>query len=638
MSILEGKVAIHKVRRAKGSVLWLSWADLRHEWILTLCLITAITAVLSPLFILFGLKYGLITIYTHYMTQNPVNREIRPLSSRSYDKAWFEEISRRQEVAFVIPNTRQLSATIVAHVKDKEKKEELELIPTAEGDPLILENGAQVPHSGECVLTQYAAEALEAKIGDTLVATASRIVKGKYEYGSIELRVVGILSLRASVRKLMYVQLDMLEAVERFKDGQAVPELGWPGDLPKAYPQYDGLVVVTPQRLDEVQKRELLIGTGFTKFEELSNETLLSKAGFQVSPEMGIYFLSTARKSVGEESLKNVKRKLSGKKASLFPYVSPIQAQLVGPSQKEVAPLTLYALSVDPKKVEEIGISLIPRWGESQASTDEMLKIMLPPGLSISEGSLFLKVFKEDRSLVFPISVVSERSPVEGMAFVPADLAGILRLYQSRDLHYDESHKEFVLARRGYASFRMYARTIYDVEGLRQFFERQSLLVQSAAEEIRKVIELTTYLDLVFWLIAAVGISGTIASLIASLYASVERKKRELGVLRLIGLSGAALFRFPIYQGILLGMGGFLIAITLFEIFSVLINSLFKPHVERLLGFSLSALSLQQNLCQIPIPYILGACAGTILIAGCAAMIAAFRVNRIEPAEALRDE
>jgi putative ABC transport system permease protein len=628
----------NKVRRSKGSVLWLSWADLRHEWILTLCLITAITAVLSPLFILFGLKYGLIAIYTHYMTQNPVNREMRPLSSRSYDKAWFEEISQRPEVAFIIPNTRQLSATIIAHVKDKEKKEELELIPTAEGDPLILENGTQVPHSGECVLTQYAAGALEAKIGDTLVATASRIVKGKYEYGSIELRVAGILPLRASVRKLMYVQLDILEAVERFKDGQAVPELGWSGDIPKAYPQYDGLVVITPQGLDEVQKRELLIGTGFTKFEELNNDTLLSKTGFQVFPEMGIYFLFTVRKSVGEDSIKNVKRKLSGKKAFVFPYVSPIMARLVDSSQKEIASLNLYALSVDPKKVEEMGISPVPPWGESQTSTQEILKIMLPPDLSIGEENLFLNVIKEDKFLMFPVSVVSERSPISGMAFIPTELAGILRLYQSRDLHYDENHKEFVLARRGYASFRMYARTIYDVDGLRQFFEKQSLPVQSAAEEIRKVVELTTYLDLVFWLIATVGISGTVASLIASLYASVERKKRELGVLRLIGLSGAALFRFPIYQGILLGIGGFLLAITLFEIFSMLINSLFKPHVERLLGFSLSTLNVQQNLCQIPIPYILGAWIGTILIAGCAAMTAAFRVNRIEPAEALRDE
>jgi putative ABC transport system permease protein len=140
-------------------------------------------------------------------------------------------------------------------------------------------------------------------------------------------------------------------------------------------------------------------------------------------------------------------------------------------------------------------------------------------------------------------------------------------------------------------------------------------------------------------LIAAVGVSGAAAALLASLYASIERKKREMGVLRLIGLSGAALFRFPIYQGIMLGLGGFLTALVWFEAFALLLNTMFKPHLERLLGFSLQVLpKAQQNLCQIPLGYLLTALAGTILIAGGAALIAALRVNQIEPAEALRDE
>jgi len=606
----------------------------------------AITAVLSPLLILFGLKYGLIKIYTTSLIQDPKNRELRPLSSRSYSKNWFEKMKQRQDVAFIIPNTRQLSATVIARVKDKEEKEELELIPTSDNDPLILENGASIPGQDECVLTQFAAEALQAEAGDTIVATASRIKENKFEYGSMELKVTGILSLRASTRKLMYVRLDILEAVESYKDGRAVPELGWPGSIPKAYPQYNGLVVVVPEKLDEIKKRSLAVNTGFTRIEEWDNKKLFSKAGFQISSEMTIYFLSTAKKPVGEQSIKNIWKKLRGQNAYLFPYVSPIEAQLFNASEEELASLNLYALSVDHEKIEEIGITPVPEWGEIQKSTDELLKVMLSPGSLANElhpptplkGGILMRVPNGDEFLTFPVSVVSEQSPVDNVAFIPAKLAGILKLSQNRNLHYDEHVEEFVLFRRGYASFRMYARTIYDVDGLRRFFEDLSLPVHTAAEKIRKVIQLTTYLDLVFWLITAVGVSGTVATLIASLYASVERKKRELGVLRLIGLSGAALFRFPIYQGVLIGTGGILVAMILFKVFSIVINTLFRPHVERLLGFSLSLLEIEQNLCQIPFLYIVGAILGTIIIAACAATVAALRVTRIEPAEALRDE
>jgi putative ABC transport system permease protein len=636
----EKRTEVVKTLKAKDSVIWLSWADLRHEWILTLCLIAAIAAVLSPLLILFGLKYGLVNIYLTSLIQDPLKREIRPLSSRSYSQAWFEQISRREEVAFVIPNTRQLSATIIARVKDRKEKQELEMIPTAQGDPLLIENGAVIPGAGECVLTQFAAEALQANAGDTLLATASRVINGKYEYGSLELKVGGILPLRASSRELIYVQLDILEAVERFKDGRAVPEYEWPGELPTAYPQYNGLVVVTPQRLDEITKRSLAVGTGFTQFEEPDTTQLQAKVGFQVAPEMGIYLVSTAKKPVGQQSIKNVRSKLRGKEAVLLPYIEPVPAQLSGQGQTESEKIMLYALSVDAEDAEKIGLDVVPEWGASQAATADMLKIMLPAdrGGDASE-SLSLTIAKdEENALTFPVAPVPQHSPLDKAAFIPAELAGIVKLYADRDLSYDAQQQEFVLARRGYASFRLYADSIYAVEGLRRFFEEQGLSVHSAAREIEEVVQRAKYVDITFWLIAMVGISGTIAALVASLYASVERKKRELGVLRLIGLSGPSLFRFPIYQGILIGVGGFITSVAVFQVFSWLINQLFTSHVEKLLGFSLSLLKTSQNLCWIPASYLTIALAGTMLVSGCAALVAAVRVNRIEAAEALRDE
>ena len=89
--------------------------------------------------------------------------------------------------------------------------------------------------------------------------------------------------------------------------------------------------------------------------------------------------------------------------------------------------------------------------------------------------------------------------------------------------------------------------------------------------------------------------------LLASLYAAVERKKRELGVLRLLGLSRPALFRYPIYQGILIGHGGFVVAVVFFESIAMLINSLFAEHLQE-----------GESFCRLPVLHSAGALAMTI--------------------------
>jgi putative ABC transport system permease protein len=618
-------------KKKSGPIVFrLSVKDLWHEWILTLCLVLAISAVLSPLLLLFGLKYGIIEWGREYLTQDPRYREIRPLTSKSFNKEWFNNIENRNDVAFIMPMTRQISATIKASIKGKKGEEELNIIPTSDNDPLLLENGAKIPQKDECVLTQAAAEALKAKEGDKVLVKASRIIGSQYEYGTTELTVAGILPIRASELSSMYVQLPILEAVERYKDGQAVPELGWSGSTPKAYTLYDGVIIVVPEKLSLSNR------TGFTMIESLDNKQLMAKAGFHISPEMAVYRLYTMKKPAGEESIKSVRNKLRGKNATLIPWTAPVEAVLVNESGQEISPLSLYGLSTSSDEAEAIGLSTKTSWDKSRNSTDEILKVMVPSDLKIKGEKFSIKVSKSStESLTFPVTIASERTTESGVSFIPTKLAGILKLYQSRNITFDENLNEFVLFRRGYASFRLYGQSIFDIDKLRQFFAGIAIPVHTEIQEIMKVIELDKGMTLIFWLLAIVGITGSVASLIASLYASVERKKRELSVLRLIGLSGATLFRFPIYQGVLIGSGGFAISLILFSIFAELINNWFRPYVDRLLGFPMEE---GISFCYFPVLHMFVALGGTVIISAFAAMVAAMRVSKIDPAEALRDE
>ncbi len=631
-----------RMRSPLSIVFQLSCADLRHEWVLTICLVMAVTAVLSPLMILFGLKFGTIEVLRFRLIQDPRNREIRPLTSKSFTQEWFHKLRSREDVSFIVPTTRQISASVEARIEgnsenEGEKKFTLDIIPTDDGDRLIIENGASIPTSDQCVLTNAAAEKLGAKIGDRLIVTAKRYKGTRYEKGMLCLKVTGVLTDRASALKSIYVRLAILEAVESYKDGQAVPEYGWEGSTPKAYPLYDGLVVILSKKLNKIEEFKLINNTGFTKIEPLTTRELFERAGYLLSPGKTIYLLSTKRKLAGHESVRSIGFRLRGKGAVLIPWVSELKAELVDRSNHVVNSLTLLSLSVPKEKAVDIGMIPIPAWSsevdpdENNSDTAQWRKIMLPESVKRPDGPVRLHVIRDDDSFIFPIQIESDSVPKEieqeYAAFIPARLAGILNLFKHRNITFDNTIREFVLSRRGYAGFRLYASTIDDVDRIKQHLEEEGIPVHTEAERIRDVTELDIYLTLIFWLIATVGIIGGVATLMASLYASVERKRRDLSILRLIGLSGATLLRFPVYQGIIIAVGGFCVAFVFFESLAWIINTLFSNHLQA-----------EESLCRLAIWHFIIVLGATVAVAVLAGTVAAWRVTRIEPAEALRDE
>jgi putative ABC transport system permease protein len=256
---------------------------------------------------------------------------------------------------------------------------------------------------------------------------------------------------------------------------------------------------------------------------------------------------------------------------------------------------------------------------------------MLPESVKSLDDPVQMRITRGDDSFVFPIQIESDSIPREieqkNTAFVPARLAGVLNLFKRRNITFDNTSREFILARRGYAGFRLYASTIDDVELIKQYLEGEGIPVHTEAERIRDVTELDKYLTLIFWLITTVGVIGGVATLMASLYASVERKRKDLSILRLIGLSGTTLLRFPIYQGIIIAVGGFGVALVFFESLAWIINSLFSSHLQA-----------EESLCRLAIWHLLIILGATVSVAILAGTVAAWRITRIEPAEALRDE
>jgi hypothetical protein len=77
----------------------------------------------------------------------------------------------------------------------------------------------------------------------------------------------------------------------------------------------------------------------------------------------------------------------------------------------------------------------------------------------------------------------------------------------------------------------MYARSIEDVEPLRHFLANQGIEALTKAYEIERVRSVDRGLTKIFWLVAVVGIAGCLATLAASFASSVERKRKDLGIM-----------------------------------------------------------------------------------------------------------
>ena len=201
----------------------LAWQDYRNDAWLSACSVLALVAVIAPLLVLFGLKFGLVSSLTERLQTDPATREIIPLGGGRFSSVLIRQLGQRSDVAFAIPRTRQIAATAQVGTLT------LEMVPTAPGDPLL--KGLPMPNGlDQIVLSHTAAEKLAAWPGDWLESSFARQVAGRVEAQRTRLQVLAVLPLEVFARDGLFADLGLLEAAEDYRAGRAVAALGWAGD------------------------------------------------------------------------------------------------------------------------------------------------------------------------------------------------------------------------------------------------------------------------------------------------------------------------------------------------------------------------------------------------------------------------
>lgn len=611
----------------------ISLSDLLHEWKLSLCLVLAISAVIAPLLLLFGLKYGTIATLRSRLVQDPKNREIIPVVTRNYNREWFQKIATRSDIAFVLPTTRQIAASIDVRLEESEKTRgsRLDIVPTGPGDALLLDNGAGIPGEGECVLSRLAAEEVGAKPGDRVQCTINRSRAGRFETVTFPLTVLSVLPDRAGVQKAVYTPLDLVEAVETYRDGRAVTRYGWPGELARAYPKFDGFILLFQSPLSESEQLTLAVGTGLSQIRPIQPDEMPTLLGFRLPDALFAYLLHVVHTPVSGESLDAVREKLRGRDVRIIPYVKPLKVHLTkGGSAVGSIDLALLGYWATAETLQELGQPSLPAFEEvkQRQNAASLLRIVLPSQVQWAElgDNLTMTMTEADRTLTFSVQVAGKSDAV-AVGLAPSELLGIANTLRQREVFFNESEKDFLLGRMSYAGFRMYARTIDDVEPLRQFLVAEGIDVSTRADDIERVKSMDRGFTRVFWLVATVGILGCMAALIASLASSVERKKRDLSVMRLMGIGGWLIFQIPVSQSVLLGIAGFLAASAGFSAIAFVINEVFAKD-----------LMPGEKMCALASNHFAAALLGTLVVVVFSSFFSAWQATRIDPAEALRDE
>ena len=144
------------------TIVRLSLRDYSHERLLSACAIMGLAAVLAPLLVLFGVKNGIIHTMADRLIKDPRNLEISPIGSGRFSREWISQQAALSEVAFIIPQTRSIAASMILGYQKAGKKRTLavDLIPTAKGDPLLEKWGRVPAENSEITLSASAARKL----------------------------------------------------------------------------------------------------------------------------------------------------------------------------------------------------------------------------------------------------------------------------------------------------------------------------------------------------------------------------------------------------------------------------------------------------------------------------------------------
>lgn len=543
-------------------------AELRHERLFAAGVMLAVCSVLTPVLLLLGVKNGMIESLRGKLMNNPQIREIRLKETVHVSPAWIKEMAKDPLVAFAVPSVRQIS--LYGRVRLSESREWIEadeILPSAAGDPVAnmpemdwKENTLPVP----CMISDLLAESLHSAVGTSLVLEQTRSDAGKPQVAEMLLRICAIVPRSYSPTRALYLPINAIEDIENYKDGKAVGLFRWPGIADESISCFHGLVfrpaTYKKATLNELQQElKALFPDADVRILEWADVQSLMGAPLDstgevvvVQYEKPMFDLEAARK------IQKMSPQLIG---SMIPFLIPITARISHSSEpmRSVTIRTRSSQWFPPSELNELFKP--PELGTGIEKTTR-IEVASSGGIK----SLFETV------LAHPLELVID---------VPPRLAGVIGAGLTQTLAYNQVTGDIRTQRRNYSGFRIYARSIDEVMLLRQKVEHAGYQVRSEEDQIIEVRKLDSGLSKLFLLVAGMAAVGGLGALSASLYLSIERAKRQLCVMQVLGASKTLIGLSIILQALILSVAGSVIAFGFYHLGAQLLQHLFGDAIDK---------------------------------------------------------
>lgn len=589
--------------------------DLWFEWILSLCMIFALGAVFAPLFILLGLQQGIVGNMVNRLKRNPVSRLVTPKYpiENPLREDWLLGLRNRSATVITSPTARLLLD--VEGLSDP-----VNAVPTVPSDPLLVENGISLPESGgrPIVISDRLSKETRKNLGDTLQIILVRNIGGT-KREPIVFRVAGVLPPSAGLAPKIWLPKTFFNWFFQWRRGHAVPEIGLSGTGAVLTPEYDGILTLLESVPSSEEYRRMLAGEiGFSEAPRPASDP-----DWTISPDLALRLWKPRNNRVFPSNFPPLihRHHELGYAVETVPYLSDFLVRLRSGDHSVELSLTILPEGSEPNAgVSEGAVTIYaaPSDGFSDGATGE---------LSIASGP-------SDRSVQIPVRITIAPTLHPGQLAANREFAGKMNAARRQAAVYDPASQEFRPLTDGDRFFRAYAESIDTLESLVTYVRsegdrRGEVALKepiSRLDEVHNIQRLAGYMETLYLMIVGVaGVSGFFA-IFASVYAGVQRRRRDIAYLQLLGVHQGALFLFPYLKSLALILGGIGLALSAYGLFGNAADHFFA---EALVG--------TDSLTRLGPVHIMLLVVGIIGTGTVASLLAALAIMRIEPGEFIRE-
>lgn len=626
----------------------LATADYRRERLLSLCSILGLAAVLAPLLVLYGVKFGVVTTMVSRMRSDPLTLELSPVSSGHFTQDFFTSLRQEPGVAFVLPRTRSIAATMQLSntAGDGTRRTVVcSMEPTAAGDPLLARYGCEAPvmalrEGKQASPDRGTAPAQDGEARSSLMDRLGAVLLPEaHAQPAEEAQKTPAAQKKPEAAKhapLRNAGAQKHEAPAAAKAGGTRANPAVPDGKNHSAGQNRAKVAPEDALLPAVSPLALPGENQKPAADPDSQPAAPEKAGAQAKAPAGDGHREAAdTKPAAQEEApaqENPAPALrAGEKTSAdadtpAPGAKHASHGLTprGAAGKEPAPLT-GGLNENDATLRLSGVVL---------SEEAAARLHVKKGDTVigrveraNRGKISAARVKLVVTGVLPLAAQQK-----AMAYIPLPL-----LEATEDFRDGRAVPELgtengwtgeprPAGERVYPGFRLYVKDLGDVLTLRARLAAKGVDTYTHAEEIAQIESLEKALNAVFLAICAAAALGFFASTASSAMASVKRKERTLGLLELTGFSTGSLMLFPLIQVELTAFFGTLLASGAYLGFSWLINHLFASSLQGL-----------ESVCLLLPRHFGMALACAMGLSFLAAFGPALKSTRIQPSEVIRD-